>query len=235
MNDIALYDKNTLTEEQERCLPLLAVDMPLTKIAKLEKIPLDRLRSWGEDAAFVLAVQSAKEQKQKVLQSHMDQAGILALQYAINVLSEPVGLGDVEGRRLQTNLAKTVLTILSSKKVDVKIEAMQPEKFDNIDPDSAKIVAAHSSAQPSYVVIDNVEILEDEPILHKETEMGVLNKDASRDKIQCHICGEWHTDFVMHIRTKHGIAPPRYRSLYQLDENISFFIEKTGDANANNA
>lgn len=224
--NIQLYQPSDLSEQQLATIPMVAMGVSLEKIATIHKVPLTKLKQWvNADAAYKIAVAVSQFNREKILKEQMDQAGVLATQYAIDVLSSPVDDSDIEGRRNKANLAKSVLSMISSRKVEVKLEATGKEELHNIDATSQQILAEYSGSAESYVVLDNVAILEDEPLMHKDCEYGKLNTDRENQKIQCHICGRWESDFVVHIRSKHNIAPPRYRKLYKLDDSIAFNVE----------
>lgn len=232
MNDIALY-YNKLTDEQELCINYLALDMPILQVSNITKIPQDRIRMWlNSDNVFQAHLATTREQKSSIIQKQLDKAGILATNYAIKILSNEVETNDFEGRRIQKDIAKSMLSILASKKVEVKLSTQNEDKMDNIDDASRAIVNQYSNPDaPQYVVVNNAQLLIDEPILHKDTKMGEINIDVDHNQIQCHICGKWENDLVVHIRTSHGMSPIRYRELYKIPDDISFYIEDVVDAN----
>lgn len=224
MNDLILSSQ-LLTDEQSLCVPLLAMGLTIEEVANMQKLPSNRIKNWmTSDFVFINAVDAAKSSREQILKDNLDKAGFLATQYAIDVLSKTPDFTDIEGRRNQANIAKSVLAMVSSRKVDVKLQPVpMEEKVSNIDQSSKAIVERHMGHQPEYVVLNNAEILIDEPILHIDCEYGKFNYQG--DALQCHICGKFSNDFVIHIRTAHMTSPPRYRELYKIPESIPFFVD----------
>lgn len=68
-------------------------------------------------------------------------------------------------------------------------------------------------------------------------ELGILAYDATRDKVQCHICGRWLRALGNHIRQKHGWTLDDYRDEFQLNQGQSLICagtrEKISEANRN--
>lgn len=221
MNDIVQYNPNTLLDEQKAVAELLAANVPVKFIAKKLSIPEKHITVWkNTDAAFISYLAQLRQERQNILDESLTKVGALAFYHAEEILtSDPA---DIQEQKIKADIAKSVIGMISSKKLNVKIETPVVTRLDNIDEASKAIIGQHQS--PNYVVVNNVEILEDEPILHKDCKMGVLNVDAVEGKIQCHVCGNWHDDFVRHIRVIHNISPPRYRTLYQIPDEVPFYV-----------
>lgn len=222
MNDIVQYNPNTLLDEQIAAAELMAAGVPMKYIAKKLLIPVTHITLWkNTDASFIAYLEQLRQERQRIIDDNLTKVGALAFLHAEEILtSDPTDINEV---KIKADMAKSVMSMISSKKVDVKVEIPVATKLDNIDPASKAIVSKHQ--QPNYVVVNNVEILEDEPILFKDCKKGVLNINSQEGKIQCHICGGWYDDFVRHIRLSHDISPPRYRSIYDIPEDIPFYIE----------
>lgn len=229
MNEIQRFEADNLTEMQKNIAPLVAMNVAYSKIASIYKIPVATISAWANtDRLFMGAVSQLREHSESVIKSYLNQAGVLAAQYAIERITDVLPETDVAGRRIQADMAKSVLTMISPKKTDVKLSVQTDKQENNIDEESALIVAQHAGIAKenpkTYVVIDDVKILEDEPIMYKDTNFGVLNMNTEDKTIQCHICGKWDADFVTHIRQEHKISPKRYRDMYRIDENVMFYV-----------
>jgi hypothetical protein len=229
MNEIQRYESDALTEMQKNVVPLVAMNVPATKIAQMYKIPAATISAWtNTDVLFKSAVEDVRSNTDAVIKAFINQAGVLAAQYAIEKITEPIDNSDVVGRRIQADMAKSVLGMISSRKTDVKLMVEQPAQAEsNINAESAAIVREYSSApsnRQSYVVINDVKILEDEPLMHVDTSYGEMNIDEENGTLQCHVCGKYVKDFVLHIRSEHSISPMRYREIYKIPEEVSFFV-----------
>ena len=51
-----------------------------------------------------------------------------------------------------------------------------------------------------------------------------MNIDEENGTLQCHVCGKYVKDFVLHIRSEHSISPMRYREIYKIPEEVSFYV-----------
>lgn len=232
MNEIDIYNNtpieklyNAVTPEQESVVEMFAMELPISNIAKISLISVTKLTAWiNGDKQFINAVNEAKLIKEKIIRSKMDQAGLLAADYAIKILSERVDTNDIEGRRNQSNIAKTMLQLNQSKNVSIKVEPPH-ERIINIDDKSKLIVDKFSGKiSESYVVLDDVKITGNEAILFPGTEYGKIN--IENNKFQCHLCGQWHYDLVVHIRKYHDMSAVRYRTLYELPEDTVFYPQE---------
>lgn len=226
MNDITLYNPDTqLSEEQIAIAPLLIAGVPVKYIAKKFSLPAARINAWqNTDRIFISYLEMLREERNKILDDSMLKIGALALLHAEDILTTDIEPEDFTGRKIKADLAKSVMAMISSKKVDVKIQAPSAQ-LNNIDQSSLDIVNKHGRNKDNYIVINNAEIPVDEPLLYHECVMGTLNTDTSSGKIQCHVCGGWYDDFVKHIRLAHSISPARYRIVYQIPDDIPFFLE----------
>ena len=70
---------------------------------------------------FKSAVEDVRSNTDAVIKAFINQAGVLAAQYAIEKITEPIDNSDVIGRRIQADMAKSVLGMISSRKTDVKL------------------------------------------------------------------------------------------------------------------
>ena len=148
MNEIQRYESDALTEMQKNVVPLVAMNVPATKIAQMYKIPAATISAWtNTDVLFKSAVEDVRSNTDAVIKAFINQAGVLAAQYAIEKITEPIDNSDVIGRRIQADMAKSVLGMISSRKTDVKLTVEQPAQAEsNINAESAAIVREYSSA-----------------------------------------------------------------------------------------
>jgi len=226
MNNVELYDTThanllsncALTEEQESVAPLIAVGVPIKQIVKMTLIPMSRINAWIKgDSSFITAVNILRAEKERVIQEKMDQAGLLAADYAINVLTEKVDISDPVGRNIQAGIAKTFLTQKQSNRsiiVHGDVNASLPANID----DRSKQIISRFSGEPveNYVVINDVKITGDDVLMHQDSQMGSVNYDEDTQKFQCYICGRWNHDLVVHLRQMHDMSSIRYREMYKI-------------------
>lgn len=59
---------------------------------------------------------------------------------------------------------------------------------------------------------------------HPETKYGKVNLNDKNNRIQCHICGKWNIDLVIHIRTEHNVSPGVYRKMFGIPNEITLAI-----------
>lgn len=229
MNEIELYNNTkssnlsnyVLTEQQESVVDLFVMGLSVATIAKISKISISKLGTWIRgDKHFIAAVTAGKEVKDKLIADKMGQAGLLAANYAIDLLSQTVDSNDIEGRRLQASIAKTILTANTNKGITVA-PTMISQPVMHIEDKSKEIIDRYRNGDSSYVVIDSVQVDGDEVILFPGTAFGVINSEDG--KFQCHICGQKHYDLVVHLRKNHDMSPVRYRKLYHLNPDVIFY------------
>lgn len=49
--------------------------------------------------------------------------------------------------------------------------------------------------------------------------IGVLLRNKETDKLQCHVCGEWHKSLSAHV-IKHGVISKQYKEIFGLPKNF---------------
>lgn len=229
-SEIEIYNTTTnsqlsnsaLSDEQLSIVHLLGAGLTMRKVSQISKIGIQKITAWMHgDPNFIQAVNNATDTRDKIIQDRLSQAGMLAADYAINILSE-IPPDDI-GRRLQADIAKTFIQASHSKKVAVTLEAPQIIAS-NVEDGSREIIERFNKAPTeTYTVLNNVSIPDTEALVSEGTKMGLINYDEETKKFQCHICGQWHYDLVFHVRKYHAMSAPRYREIYKLADDVVFY------------
>lgn len=229
-NEIELYNTTTnttlsnlpLTDEQISIVHLLGAGLTMRKVSQISKIGIQKITSWMKgDPVFIQAVNSAAETKDKIIQDKLSQAGMLAAEYAIDLLSE-IPQDDL-ARKLQADIAKTFIQAAHSKKITMSVEV--PTSIPSNIEDGSREIIDRFNKKPAeiYTVLNNVNIPDTEALLAIGTKLGEMNYDEENKKFQCHICGQWHYDLVFHVRKYHSMSAPRYREMYNIPDGVVFY------------
>ena len=67
-------------------------------------------------------------------------------------------------------------------------------------------------------------------ILSPDTRPGFMNFNEETRRWQCHICGGWFKDMVVHVRNDHQMSIARYREMYQIPKDYKFVIDELVEA-----
>lgn len=130
-----------LDAEQIQALPLLGYGTSVPKVAQYLGIPQQRVRMWiNTDPNFRAAINEFKEFKNTYHQSMLDQLGALAWDKIFEYLSMTIDAADDKMARVQSDLAKFIVSQLSLKTQKAEItHEIHPQL--HVTDDSASLIA----------------------------------------------------------------------------------------------
>jgi len=209
---------NGLTYKQMRAVQLLGHGIPAQIVSSSVGVSLDTINNWlSEDSIFndaiIYARESAVEQSKKII----EQTRTLALDKALEILSQDYSKAFDQERREIARMARFVLE-RSDDSGSASGNSFTPQLF--ISTGSIDAIAARITELDKGEEYIEGEYIETHPSYscHPETDYGVINYDDESDTRQCHICGGWFVDLFGHTNRKHGLSQEEYRTVFRIDE-----------------
>lgn len=140
INQILEQHSNNLSEDQIRCLPLLAFGMSAAKAAKTLNLSDTTIRQWmRSDPAFRTALSDFTSHIKYYHMAMLNQAAVLAWDRVFEFLETNYPEEDKIGRSNQAQTAKFVISELGIMKQEPEKEEVKPQL--HVSEDSADIIA----------------------------------------------------------------------------------------------
>ena len=222
LDDAAVH----LDADQIHALPYLAHGMSVSKVASITGVAVGRIDDWKGDNSFATALARLSS---VIGEWHAQQIQLLGIK-AWEVMWETLGqdYASLEEKE-KAEVARTARFVIDAIKPDhstrhVVHEVISPEL--NISEGTVDVLARRVrelELGPKDTVEGEYRI-EEVPsiyVCHPDTDFGVVNYDESMKKYQCHICGNWHVDFIDHIETSHSMGRKQYLEIFHIKDAMA--------------
>ena len=214
-----------LDAEQVLILPYLAHGMSVPQAAALVGVKDRDVRAWKEQPSFEIALARLSG---VISGWHASQVQLLALR-AWQVLWDILGQDYAElDDRDKSEMAKTARFIVQSIAPDhstrhVVHEVVSPEL--NVSDGTIDVLARRLKELEDGPkdAVEGEYKLEELPavfVCHPDTDIMVVNHDEATGKFQCHVCGEWFSEFIQHVEGAHAMTRSQYVDVFKLEDAI---------------
>ena len=216
-----------LDHRQLSALPYLAHGMTVPKVAELINVSPREITEWKTDN---FPFQAALVRLAAVIGKwHSQQIQLLALK-AWDVMWVILGQDyDSLSEKERAEVARTARFVISSIAPDhstrhVTHELISPEL--NISEGTVGVLARRIKELqdgPKDVVEGEFkqEAIPSVFVCAPDTDFGIVNYDKEEEKYQCHICGEWKSEFIQQIENSHGMTREQYVEIFHIEDAVS--------------